>query len=324
MNVWPGVGVDRDPAPRAGCSPGGEIARDERGAEQAAGGQRVADRARAVIPVGDERRVSAAPDVGEVGDRVAAGDHALHGFGHVRRDRDRAVPADREPSRHRRERAPARRPFPGLGLFLFAQLLANFGVGRRARRDRGFARHARRGGRAVMHRRRHGKALGFFGVAPPRAPRRRRSRPTPMPTPPRRDRRVAAATSGAAAPPELALFAPAADDPCPPAPAGSPTCASPQPATASAAARQPSTAAIFGALILRRLASVPSSSRRLAVRPPHLRARSHPPTRLANLSGCTTTPPSWTSHAQAPRRPWRSVRTPASCTGCAVPPTGCS
>ena len=60
-------------------------------------------------------------------DRVAAGDHTLHHFRHVRRNRDRAVPADREATRRRREDAVLSSAFLRLGACLFTQLLADFG-----------------------------------------------------------------------------------------------------------------------------------------------------------------------------------------------------
>ena len=70
-----GVGVDGDPAARAGIAPALKAGRVERRAEQAGGGERVADRARAVVAAGLEGAVAAAPDVGQRRDRVAGGDH---------------------------------------------------------------------------------------------------------------------------------------------------------------------------------------------------------------------------------------------------------
>ena len=69
------VREDRQVAPGPGRAPVLELARGLGRADQPGRGERVADRARAVVGAGDERAVAAAVDVGEVGDRVAAGDH---------------------------------------------------------------------------------------------------------------------------------------------------------------------------------------------------------------------------------------------------------
>src|SRR3954447_25449477 len=70
-----GVRVDRDAAARAGLAPALEAGGVERAREQPAGGERVADRARAVIAA-RRAAVAAAPHVGRAGDLVRRGDDA--------------------------------------------------------------------------------------------------------------------------------------------------------------------------------------------------------------------------------------------------------
>src|SRR3954465_11193307 len=59
----PGVRVDRDPAPGPGLAPAHEAGRVQRAGEQTARGERVGDRARAVVAA-RSAAVAAAPDVG--------------------------------------------------------------------------------------------------------------------------------------------------------------------------------------------------------------------------------------------------------------------
>src|SRR6185369_9771503 len=79
-----GVGVDGDPLAGAGRAPVLELAGGQRAGNQAAAEEGEADRAGAVVGVGVEGGVAAAPDVGPADDRVGGVDHALHRFGSAR------------------------------------------------------------------------------------------------------------------------------------------------------------------------------------------------------------------------------------------------
>ena len=151
------VRVDRDPLAGAGRAPLRELAGDERGVEQPRGGERVADRARAVVAAVDERAVAAAPDVRELRDRVAAGDDPGD---HVRGADGRlgaAAAADGRANRGRRRSATA--AVEGLdGLLHLLELGANLGVRRRAGRD------LRAGGRLGLAPRRGGRVARLRGL----------------------------------------------------------------------------------------------------------------------------------------------------------------
>src|SRR6476661_1568695 len=72
-----GVGVDGDPLTGAGGAPALEGAGGEGFGDQAAAEEGEADRAGAVVAVGVEGAVTAAPDVGPADDCVCVVDHAL-------------------------------------------------------------------------------------------------------------------------------------------------------------------------------------------------------------------------------------------------------
>src|SRR6202008_3245012 len=76
-----GVRVDGDPHAGAGVAPALGGARVERFRDQPGAVEGEADRARAVVAVGVEGGVAAAPDVGPADDRVGGVDHLLPGFG---------------------------------------------------------------------------------------------------------------------------------------------------------------------------------------------------------------------------------------------------
>ena len=92
----------------------------------------------------------ASEHVGEVRDRVRARDDPLNRFGHVRRDRDRPVAADRPAPGHGRQQL-------GLGVlggtlhFLhLLELGAHFGIGGRTSRDDRFPSLGRRCGARMV------------------------------------------------------------------------------------------------------------------------------------------------------------------------------
>src|SRR6185312_1284264 len=73
-----GVGVDRDPLAGARFAVALQRTGGERRVEQPGAVEGEADRAGAVVAVGVEGGVAAAPDVGGGGDRVGGGDRRLH------------------------------------------------------------------------------------------------------------------------------------------------------------------------------------------------------------------------------------------------------
>jgi hypothetical protein len=73
-----GVGVDGDPAAEAGFAPVFELAGDHRRVEQAGGVEDVADGAGAVVALGEEAGVAAAPHVGPPVDAVGRLDQGPH------------------------------------------------------------------------------------------------------------------------------------------------------------------------------------------------------------------------------------------------------
>src|SRR6185312_3563905 len=73
-----GVGVDRDPLAGARFAVALQRTGGERRVEQPGAVEGEADRAGAVVAVGVEGGVAAAPDIGGGGDRVGGGDRRLH------------------------------------------------------------------------------------------------------------------------------------------------------------------------------------------------------------------------------------------------------
>ena len=105
----------------------------------------------------------AAEHVREVGDRVRAGDHALHRFGHVGRDRDRAVAADRLAARTGFQRCFCScAALRSAACICFSSCLISASEARL--RDDLFAGLRRRGCRLVVDGCRRRKAAGFLGV----------------------------------------------------------------------------------------------------------------------------------------------------------------
>ena len=95
MNAWPGVGVDRHPAPGAGPAEARQRGGVHRAVDEPGRGQREGDRARAVVGAVDERLVGQAPvaaavDVGLARDRVGGVDDGRHTRRRGRRDRGQA------------------------------------------------------------------------------------------------------------------------------------------------------------------------------------------------------------------------------------------
>ena len=123
-----GVGIDRDPATRPRFTPIGQVAGYERGAQETTRGQGIAHRAGAVVSVGDKRPMPTPPDIGKVGNCVAAGHDPLHRFRYPGGDRNRPVATHREPACHRRKHALLGGTCLSFGMLLFTQLLTYLSV----------------------------------------------------------------------------------------------------------------------------------------------------------------------------------------------------
>src|SRR4051812_10239928 len=89
------VGVDGDPFPWPRRAPALQLAGGEGTGDEAAAEEGEADRARAVVAVGVEGGVAAAPYIGAADDHVGVVDRSLHRFGRVRRRERDAREEDR-------------------------------------------------------------------------------------------------------------------------------------------------------------------------------------------------------------------------------------